>query len=506
MAETATYELHVDWDNNGNFTTAGDDISADVQSVTIDRGFYGPLGRVAAVGRLTVVLDNQGQTYSPELDADIVPRRPVRFRMTYNSTTVVKFRGFLEEMRPEGGQYLSRRAVMECVDAMALLDTHEAVLAVQENAYADDIIDAVVDAIYTPPSTNYQAGLNLFPVSGEKWTLHPVWGQSLGPYRRERINGTQKITDAATADWGRFFIAQDGAPTYYNRHQTPLDSTADLTLNDTMLNLSYAKGERDIYNHVEVTCHPRKVSASDEVLARIPPERPERIGASSSRTFVLDYRDPANQAIRVGGFSVNTPVADTDYTATSDEAGEGTDLTASVQSASNNYADRAEVTLTNNASQPVWIQRLQVRGRAVRTREPATAQKTDSTSISAYGRRKLPVDAVLMNTMPDADRLAEYLLDVHKDPRPRVERVVINGNRNATLMAAVRDLELLDRVDVTETQTGLSGFEGFIYRMTHRIDNKFRHTLTVDLEQAYQVGTPFRLDTSALNSGHELLY
>jgi hypothetical protein len=42
--------------------------------------------------------------------------------------------------------------------------------------------------------------------------------------------------------------------------------------------------------------------------------------------------------------------------------------------------------------------------------------------------------------------------------------------------------------------------------MRHNIVNKHQHWLSLDVETAYPVGTPFRLDTSALNSGHVLIY
>ena len=170
------------------------------------------------------------------------------------------------------------------------------------------------------------------------------------------------------------------------------------------------------------------------------------------------------------------------------------------------YADKAEVTLTNALSRPTFVQALQVRAYAVRAREPVVVRKSDATSIASYQKRALAIQAPLMSKESEALRLAEYLLDVYKTPRDIVEGVVVLGNKSATFLAAVRDLELLDRVVVTETQTGLSSYAGHVYRMRHSIPNKHDHRLTLDLETGYSVGTPFRLDTSALNSGHVLVY
>ena len=46
MSEVATYGLYVDWNNDGDFSDSGEDISADFISGTITRGYSGPLARV----------------------------------------------------------------------------------------------------------------------------------------------------------------------------------------------------------------------------------------------------------------------------------------------------------------------------------------------------------------------------------------------------------------------------------------------------------------------------
>lgn len=132
---------------------------------------------------------------------------------------------------------------------------------------------------------------------------------------------------------------------------------------------------------------------------------------------------------------------------------------------------------------------------------------SDATSIAAYGKRKLAISAPLMNTQAEALALAEYLLDVYKDPVDCVEGLTFQANRNATLIAAARDLELQDRVIVSETQTGLSAVTGFIYSIQHAITANGRdHRVTLNLQTGYDPGTPFRLDDSTLESGHVLIY
>src|SRR3990167_9381409 len=127
---SATYLIEVDWDNNGSFES---DISADVISVDIDRGFSDIISRVANTGNCTIIVNNASKSYSPA-------RRPIRVQMTFSATTVTLCRGFIDGIFPSAGIYRDRRAVIQCVDATALLQLHELNITLQENQRGDQLI------------------------------------------------------------------------------------------------------------------------------------------------------------------------------------------------------------------------------------------------------------------------------------------------------------------------------------------------------------------------------
>lgn len=508
MAETATYTLKVDWDNDGDFLDAGEDISADVMSANIRRGFSSPLTRMAVVGRVTFLLKNSAQSYSPPLEADVLPSRAVQYSMTYDATEVVLFTGEVESIKPSFGQYRDRRCVLECVDDTAKLDIYEGDIAMQVGVYAHNLIAAIVAAVYTPGGTDYQSGINFFPTSGDRWSWKAFDDapRVRGPW--ESIRASSKILDCCAADWGRFFIAKDGDPTFHNRHQTALDATTELTIDDLMTGMSYQKTASTIYNTIDVTCTPRRVGQTLEVVGAISQDAGPRIEGSDDREFTIRFRDPTNSEVRVGGKDCVTPVATTDYECTSDEGGEGTDKTGDVTCSATFYGDRAEITLTNADAAPVYVQKLQVRAYPVRSQGEVTMTASDATSITAYGKRKLTVAAPLMGNTVHAQSLADYLLDVYKDPVDCVEGLTFQANRNATLIAAARDLELQDRVVVTETQTGLSAVVGYIYSIRHAITAAGHdHRVTLNLQTGYDVGgTAFRVDTSTVDGAHVVIY
>ena len=162
MGEVATYALYVDWNSDGDYGDAGEDISADWMSISITRGFNGPLARYPGVGRMTVQLKNAAQTYSPPATAAARPRRPVRLTMTYDATTVTLFEGYIDTLKPTSGTQRTRRAVMDCIDDGSKLDQFEGSITLETNVWADDVIASIVSAVYTPASTAYDVGINVF--------------------------------------------------------------------------------------------------------------------------------------------------------------------------------------------------------------------------------------------------------------------------------------------------------------------------------------------------------
>jgi len=509
MSAKATYQVYVDWNNDGDYGDAGEDLSTLFSSARIRRGFNDSLSRMVTVGRASTRFNNTDKSLSPPLEADVLPRRPMKIEMTYGGSTVALFTGFTDTIAPDAGERGGRMVTIENIDAIAKLDQDQGAIALLTDTTADAVINAAVNAVFTPASTDYDVGINHFPFSADRWTYDLVSGmQGAGTSYIQKASAANKILAACVADWGFFFIAKDGTPTFRNRHATSLDTTTELTLDNTMGAMNYRKSTAPIYNVIEVTCHPRSIGTVYEVLGQIDQDSAPMIEASSTATFTLRFRDPSNNSLSIGGKDVITPVATTDYECTSDEAGEGDDETGNVTvSNCSKYGDHVEVTLSNAVARPVYLKSLRVRGYAVRTAEPITVTAEDATSIANYGRRRLAIDAALMSNPIHAQNLTDWLLSYYKDPQDEVRGVTFWANNSAELMEAARDLELLDRVVITEDQTGLSGYAGYITSITHNIQPGRIHSVTLDLATAFTYGAdPFTLNLSLLNGPDVLVY
>ena len=100
----ATYEVCVDWNNDGDFVDVTEDITIDVKWLTYERGVEAELER-AATGTLTLAVRNETGKYSPEytgsvLSPNLLPGRPVRVRVVHDAVTYTVFTGYIEKITP----------------------------------------------------------------------------------------------------------------------------------------------------------------------------------------------------------------------------------------------------------------------------------------------------------------------------------------------------------------------------------------------------------------------
>ncbi len=100
---TATYDIDVDWDNNGVFEPVNAVTTDTLQSLVVVFG-RDRLRRLAPpmVSTMGFALENDDNTYHPEntassLSGNLVPHRRIRLQATFSSTTHTLFQGFLDD-------------------------------------------------------------------------------------------------------------------------------------------------------------------------------------------------------------------------------------------------------------------------------------------------------------------------------------------------------------------------------------------------------------------------
>jgi hypothetical protein len=105
-----TFQIHVDWDNDGDFSDPTEDISEYFQSGAISLGIHEDLlfTRIAQVGTCNLTLKNEDRLFTPlntesPYYGQLVPNRAIRVQATDGTTTWPVFRGYIWSFTPESG-------------------------------------------------------------------------------------------------------------------------------------------------------------------------------------------------------------------------------------------------------------------------------------------------------------------------------------------------------------------------------------------------------------------
>lgn len=491
-----TYTIAIDYDDDGDFTDPGEDITADVLSLRWRLGMAQPYDHMAAPIRAEITVRNRTRDYSPEYTADpLLPRKSIRIQSDDGTTTRTHFRGYIDRIDPTPGAQGSRTATIHAVGPEFELEQNRILLPPQINVRADQVIDAILDAcilrqpnlkgywlLSLPEHTEVEettrlaedypraleTGKSTFAYVGDNWT--------------DGIPATEAIRQLVEAERGRFFVDRDGTPTFHNRHHATLNQAASAAFTDDMDGLEYTYGQ-PVVNHIQVRLTPRGLGTPGTAVWTL--EKPFRLrrGSDFIVYLIVQYRDADQRP--TGAIDIIPPIPGLDYQANSAEDGSGEDLTLSYIEvvAAPNFSGAA-LRFYNYSPVPQETYILagtQLRGTPVLRGDPIIIEQSDLTSQSLYGLNTLLLDLPALNDVEESDQLARYELSRRKDPRGIVRTITLESPSHISQILA---RALFDRITITDTQTAHeAGY--FIIAEEHTIDQGgARHGVTWLLEPA----------------------
>jgi hypothetical protein len=487
------------------------DVSADVRARPAPRwrrGFNGsaPTDRVAGTGTLSLVLDNSAGNsggllgyYSPDnanLRSGFGVGTRIRVTMTDSlSTLYYRFHGRIIAIDPEAGQYKGRGVSIQAVDYMDhMANTNLERLAVQIAERPDEVITTIVSSLpIAPLSTNYATGLETLA-----YALHVD--------RDEKTTAMNAAQKTMQSDLGYLFVSGDTLTgevlSYQNRYTRIFNTTVGATLSDTMTGLSVRRRSDRIYNDVRVSTHPVRIdAAATTVLATAQQEF--NVGAGQTITITLRYRDPSGGSNRVSGTAMVSPVDGTDYEFTATAASGSNDLTGQVTNTAYFGSNSAEMAITNNAAVTAYsggAEIYQVRGKGIYPYDPVESISQDATSQATYGTRTLNFNMPYQSNINTGIAFSAELLRRYKDPTSDVEAVTFVANRSTAFFDYAVQLDIGDRVSITETVTGISS-EFFINAVELEYRTSTAIFCTWLLEPTQNAGNVGLWGTDASDSG-----
>jgi len=463
------------------------DVSADVVSqITASWGIHGssPKQRVADPGTLRFRLDNSAQNSGglvgyyapghPNVRSGFDIRTPVRYVLSHDFFgDRVKWVGTVASVRVSAG--LAQTADVSCSDWLEdAARSRLTSVAVQTDVQSDDLFQTVVASAAKQPPGGTIVG-----------TGSDIYAYALDDVQDEKTTLLEVIQRLMLSEFG---ICHESAGVLHfeGRKARAGGGSVKFALDEDrqIVSLVLESGRDDIINRVQVIVHPRRRdAAATTVLFNL--GSAVEIPRGTSITINCPYRDPNQQAQRVGGVDMVSPVANTDYTFTANKDGTGADYTSqlSVSYVGTPGGNSATVIATNAGPADGWIPAngLQLRGRGLYNFEPVIADYGDNDSINAFGEGVLGYDMPFQSSTANANDLALFLLALNKDPKPRAQKVTFVANWSEDELQQAFNLEISDRVSITSPTAGLDAEPYFINGFTFVSHPSGLTTVTLDL-------------------------
>ncbi len=438
---SVTFVVEVDWDGDGTWT----DETPRLRSLRTWAGFAAAHDAVAAPGECLIVLDNRDRRYSPgntasPLAGKLGPGRAVRVLAHEGAQTWTLFRGTIARLAPEAGAWPGA-VTLTAADCLAPLTRARVSVPHAETVSVAEAVSALVSTVSTPLALQVTDNGDCLTHYGRHWLP-------------EHTTVLEALRDICHAVYGRFWAGRDGTLTYWSRRelQDPSASAALVAQGVPLDALEVTMDAAGVINHAQVTVYPVETVGSPQVLWTA--QTVLRVAPGQTRTLYAPFRDEVGE--RVSALDVIAPIPGDDYAVNDRPDGRGFEYTSSPHFAlsATIEATRAALTLTNTAIGPLYVTRLQVRGRPIRTYDPIVLAVSDADSQARYGRRAATLDLPMQPDPVFGQAYAEYLVGRYKTPALAATCLRIR-DRARLSGVPVFGVEIMDKVIVCDPASGL---------------------------------------------------
>lgn len=385
--------------------------------IEYDRSVEEPLGGIAKC-IADFQLDNTDQRFTPNNNATIgtaiLPNRPIQaaigFFVNPVDKTVYVFKGLTKQPRENK---LNRTVDITAFDYLEYLNDFALTAEFYTDQTSDEIIAAILaDAGISTNQYDLDEGLNTIGFA----------------YFEQGQTALSRIRLICEAEGAIFFQDETGIIRFENRrhnreapHSTPV---WDLDPDDVVL------WEIDqtfqIINKVVITVQPRMVEASQEVWRAA--EELE-VAGGETKTIFAEFSDPVT--------AITSPVSTTDYTAFSQTAGAGSNLTSSISVVATLFTNTTKLEITNSGSDKAFVNLMKIRGTPAVVTGGFIETYEDTDSIAKYQRQQLNISNPYIDTASFAAYIAKMIVLKYKEPLSRI-RIRVQGIPQLQLNDMVR--------------------------------------------------------------------
>ncbi|MFT2016288.1 hypothetical protein ACMA1D_10660 [Streptomyces sp. 796.1] len=445
----ATYTFSIDWDDDGDFGDAGENVSARVLGLRQAVGFRSGRDEARALsavapGETSFELDNESGDYSPDnpgspLAGRLTPGKRVLVQATHQGVTRDLFQGYVDdfELLPDRE---SRSVKLSVLDMLSKFREAQPSTALFRSVQTGAAIHALLDVMGWPAS--------LRDIDAGATTIRWWWADG-----EDALTALAGIVEAEGPP-AIAYVSGSGAFVFRDRHHRltrPASTTVQATFRPVGLEPTFASpmtydiGWRDLVNQVTVDVEERDpqptqvVWETDEIFT---------LGTGESRTIVVRTDDPFIDA--------EAPEAGTDFTLVSGS------VTTTVTRASG-QTTWIEITASANSV----IEGLRLRAKPVTVSRTLRVEAKDSASQDVHGVRTLQDAELRFASRNDADAIANVIIGQRAKRLPVVTITVNSGND--TRITQILDRALSDRIHVVEPEQTFVDHDFFIDQIEHDI-------------------------------------
>jgi hypothetical protein len=479
-----TYQLQVDWDNNGDFIGTYDDITSDVLSVSFRRGrdYASQLTGNSSAGKFTAILNNESGKYSPlnassVLAGNILPARSVRFGTGASASFPYTFpfdfsteaqdmwAGKLQTIAPKPASTALATCTLEAYGALGYLNEFMPKSITETNIRTDQAIGAILDAAdWSVTDRTLAEG---------KTTMTRWWTTDQATIKALRL---VEETEA-----GFVRESYDGKIVFESRETrlNPPYNASLVTFSDaggathSYMTLRQEDPLGTVVNHIEAVYRGYTFTYFADLwtLGDTGADSP-MLTPSEQRIWIASYpnTNSPNDAIEVNAW--HDLVATTDYTGNLAADGSGNNMTTYLDVDVTKTATQMIITVTNtHTTDNVFITLLKARGDSVQGDDPVIVQAVDSASQAIFGDRMHTAATEFIPTHVQAQSWCNYHMSVFKSPVP-ILTMTFNANVSQNNMDQAIARDISDRVTVVAQNNANLGInsEFFIENISHKID------------------------------------
>jgi hypothetical protein len=445
-ASDAAYQVWVDWDGDGSFGGAYEDITERVISIEFVRGrdYASELQGASVAGTCSIIVHNRDGRFNrfnsaSPIYGNILPGREVRVIMqTSPEVSQLMWAGYLQTVTPDPSIHRDHKAELRATGPLGLIADSEVTVASYNGILTSEAIGHILDSIGWPSSKRI-----IYPgtVTMGRWQV------------AAKTNVLTALRDVEVTEGGFLRESYDGKIVFESRSYRDQFSTQGVFSDETGVRLAYSdieQGEplKEIYNYISVS-----IASYGE--------GDEEILWTSPRSIRIPWRESVVVWAEVDDVIAwwNAPVAHLDYTVNQNPYGSGLERAIEIH-AIDRYANRCAVTFYNNfwVTADLYVNDLQLRGLKFLRLDDVLVWGEDEDSIALYGRREFPITNTFFANAVDAQIYVDYLLNKNAGPRPLIT-IEFSPKRNSYLLEQARDRDISDKLRIIADPTTIMGID-----------------------------------------------